>query len=666
MLYDPSLVAATTNLDINALPPRIVMAGVLLLAALLYLPTLGFGFVYDDHWTLLANGFLRCPEDLGKLLGRDAHAAHVPDAFRPTAVVFDMLTYQLLGAHAHWHHLLSIVLHVAVCAGLWRWLAARGLAPAMVATTVAVFATMAIHAETVSVVSYREDLLAAGLGLEALIWADRAATTSTRGWPWLVVVALQALACGAKSNALVLPLLWAVSWICGPWSRGSRPNAKSRVLGFAALGLGSALALAHQIHIVGALGPYDAQVGIHAAAWPRSAVLAQSVQIHVGYVQQMIAPVGLSPEYVDRPGTWTDAAPLLGAGGLALALVHALGTLSRRSTWTFVVLATLILWLPTANLVPMPNMRADRFAYLPSIAACIGIGAVLVSAGTWLAQRSGRAALAIAPAVAFVVFQGALAQATATAYKSDGRLWEVALRRAPDSARAHALLGEIVVANLRGEEGQFDPVLYARASAHCLRALALAPTDALPHLCAARLALLGKHWSRAHRHFETALGFARAREDRIITALASVTLDVPEIPYPERIQRVDDLLSRAVRDFPYASEVAATAGRLEHRLGRADRAFHLYRRARKLRPERWDVVFWGLELALDLGDSSAAWIIWRGARDLLPDADPKWVDATRRRVYDGLRSFPHGSYPRVRGRDLPLTDLAPESSADDP
>ncbi len=635
---------------------RVVMAGVLVVTALLYLPTLGFGFVYDDHWTLLANGFLRCPEDVLTLLGPAAHRAHVPDAFRPVAVVFDMLSYQLFGAHAHWHHALNVALHVAVCASLWRWLTQRGLALQPTATIVAVFASMAIHAEVVAVVSYREDLLAAVLGLEAMVLAERLGPEHAgRAWRWPAAALLVAAACAAKLSAATIPVVWCLARWCGPWPT---PRGAPWLLPTLALASGVALALAHQWVVLGALSPYAEQTGIHAAVWSRSAVLASSVQIHLGYVQQMLAPWGLSPEYVDRPGRWSDLATILGAAGLGLALVHAVATGPRRRTWTFVAVATVVLWLPTANLVAMPNMRADRFAYLPSVAVSIGIGVALGAVGRALHGRTG--APALAPAIVFVVIQGALAQATATTYKSDGRLWEVALRRAPDSARAHALLGEIVVTNLRGEDGGGDPLMRARAGAHCKRALALAPDDALPHLCAARLAVLGKQWSVAHSHFEAALQRARAREDRILTALASVTLDVPEIGYPERLSRVAALLSRAEREFPYASEVAAAGGRLEHRLGHAERAFTLYRRARKLRPERWDVVFWGLELALDLGDSSAAWTIWRGARDLLPDADPKWVDATRRRVYDGIRRFPN------RPHSLPLTDLAPESSFHDP
>ncbi|MBC8067460.1 MAG: hypothetical protein IAG13_03925, partial [Deltaproteobacteria bacterium] len=439
--------AASGAFDIARLPPRVVLAGVLVLAALVYLPTLGFGFVYDDHWTILANGFLRSPEDLGLLLSPEATQRHVPDAFRPTAVLFDMLSYQLFGAHAHWHHLLSVLLHVGVCAALWRWLAGRGTPLPVTVASVAMFAVLGIHAEAVAVVSYREDLLAAGLGLWAMHAADRASDTDVARVRHLVVCALlQALACGAKTSAVPLPLVWLLSRLVWPHPLGAQ-RWRAPML---ALVLGTAAALAQQLHVLGALSPYEAQAGIHAAQWERAGVLAYSVQIHLGYLQQLVLPIGLSPEYVDRIASWRDPATVLGTAGLTLALAHASWSARRARVWSFVAIATLLLWAPTANLVPIPNMRADRFAYLPSVVVCFGFAHALLAIGARAAARWG-SSLLVTPLLVAVVVQGALAQAASTAYKSDGRLWEIALRRSPDSARAHALGGELLVASLRAE-----------------------------------------------------------------------------------------------------------------------------------------------------------------------------------------------------------------------
>src|SRR4051794_6990728 len=53
-----------------------------LVAALTFARTIGHGFVFDDHWTIVQNRFLSGP--LGPLLGAtlhgDAHAAGIPDA----------------------------------------------------------------------------------------------------------------------------------------------------------------------------------------------------------------------------------------------------------------------------------------------------------------------------------------------------------------------------------------------------------------------------------------------------------------------------------------------------------------------------------------------------------------------------------------------------------
>ena len=68
-------------------------------------------------------------------------------------------------------------------------------------------------------------------------------------------------------------------------------------------------------------------------------------------------------------------------------------------------------------------------------------------------------------------------------------------------------------------------------------------------------------------------------------------------------------------------ELHAAAGRVHHRLGEPERALELYRRARSLRPDRWETVAAGVELALDLGDAAAAHHTWWADANLLRHAD---------------------------------------------
>lgn len=631
--------AAFTDAAWSRLSPRALLLGVLVLTALVYLPTLTFDLVYDDHWTILANGFLRTPEDLALLLGPEAHAQHVPDAFRPTLVAFDMLTYQVLGVEPWRHHAVSVLLHVGTVAVLAAWLRGLGAPLALWGATATLFGVMAIHAEAVTVVSFHEDLLAAGLGLSALCLADRSGAQGSwrsAGLWALAAGVLMVLAAGAKLNAVALVGLWGLARGLAPWGRAwSRRDLP------AALALVSAAGstLAHRMWIYGGASPYDPDD-------PRIALLrdgmgptlARSVQIHLGYLQQQVLPFGLAPEYVEPPASWTSAATLLGAAallGLLLVGAHAAWR-RRRPVLALATLGAFGLALPTSNLWPMPNLRADRLMYLPSIAVALGLAALLLIIGhEWARRRGGGSARRLGPLVAMLIVQGALAQGAATTYRSDTRLWDTALRKAPGSARAHAIRGQLYVRRL--ERDPSDLRLLVRASAHCLAAQSLAPEQALPWLCGARLAVAQQDWARAFALFERARARHMEREDRVLAAMASVSLDRPDLPYDERVRTAVSFANRATSEYPYSALAHATSARIHHRLGRADSAREHYARASTLRPERWDVVLDGVELELDLGDASAARAAWSAHEDLLLAADPARRDHVRRRLRDATR-----------------------------
>lgn len=629
--------------------PRVLLLGVLLLSGLVYLPTLSFDFVYDDHWTILANGFLRVPGELPLLLTPRAHAAHVPDAFRPTLVAFDALSYRLLGVDPWPHHAASVLLHVGVVALLATWLRGLRAPPELWAGSAALFGVMAIHAEAVTVVSFHEDLLAAALGLAALVLADRSGLP--RAW-WhrvalaLACAALLLLAAGAKLNAIAIVGLWLLARAMTPWGRPLGPRDLPGALG---LLLGATLALVHRLAIYGSVSPYgDHDPRLALLEHGASAVLARSVQIHLGYVQQLVVPLGLSPEYVERPDAWSSPAALLAAAALLALLALGLGAAwrRRRPLLALAVLGAFGLALPTSNLWPMPNLRADRLMYLPSIPVAVGLAALLLVLGrAWSGTRPGRT---LVPLVAMLIVQGALAQGASTSYRSDTRLWDTALRHAPGSARAHAIRGELYVAQL-GDDATPDPRLLSRASAHCTIARRLGPDQALPLLCEARLAVAQRDWARAHDRFSRALAAGLPRGDRVLASLASVALDHPDRPYAERVAEARELADRATREYPYSALAHATAAGIHHRLGDAARARQLYARASALRPERWDVVLAGVELELDLGHASAARALWAEHRDLLEVADPSRRDHVRRRLADAEhlapRPFPLDSTP---------------------
>ncbi len=640
------------------LSERVVIGGLLVLVAVVLLPVLGFGFVYDDGWTFTANGFLRQPQDLPLLLTDEAARRHVPDAFRPTLVLFDVLSYQLFGLFAPALHAISLALHLLVCWLAARWLALLGAPLPLRAATVALFGLLAIHAEAIAVISFHEDLLAAALGLAGLLAASSALRSSSKSPRTglglsLTAMLLLALACGAKMSVATLPILFWLAETQSPWRRPSAVTTQRRriIIVTLLLAAGVALAVGHTLATHGSLSPYagEANLRLYASRVGIVPVLAKSLQIHLGYVQQIIAPWGLSPEYVDSGASWLDPATLLAAAGFAGLLLYGLWAAFRRHRplVALVILGTAALALPTANIAAMPNMRADRLMYLPSLPLSLGMAAAALALGhrlrEWrpLSQQFGPA-LVFAPVAALAILQGAVLQATTQVYRSSGALWSVASRRAPGSARAQAIFGELLLASrdpgerdTSAERGRFINV-----RSHCRRALELDPLDEISHLCAARLAIAEERWSQADRHLRRALELSVDRNHRILAALAEITLDIPNKTEDLRREESLRLLAQAIREYPYAVEVWLAAGHILHRIGEPARARLALERAFVLGPERPQTSLWAIEAALDRGDRELAKQLLTERALYLKNADPGHLAALERRLWDHAELFP--------------------------
>lgn len=630
--------AESPSLDV-ALRPNIVLAALLTLIGLVLTPQLGFGLVYDDGWTLVTNGFLRVPAELGALFSPEAVTRNIPDAFRPGLVLFDVLSYQLLGLDPRWHHAVSIALHLGVCAALAAWLRRLGAPLILWAATVTLFGLLAIHAEAIAVVSFREDLLAALLGLLACTVAS-AAVRSRRTWPLAPLAALLSLgACAMKQSAAALPLLWLLAEALAPWQT-RRPWP--RLLGLAGtLLLGAAALMAFTVWLYGDLSPYGAaNPRLFVTRTGLAPVLAMSTQIHLGYLQQIVLPFGLSPEYVDAGARWDEPATLLASAALLSLLLYGLTRAHARPLACLAIVGAFILALPTSNLAPMPNMRADRFMYLPSLPICLGLAALALAAGRHLATTLARPALLLAPLAALAILQGAVLAGTAFNYRSNGQLWAVARALAPGSARAQASTGELLIASqdTTTDKARRAAVL-ARAEAHCIHAERLDPHYELPQLCFARLAAARQDWREARRRFAAALTHSPDRNARILAGLAQTSLDLPDHSEDQRRQLALAALERGLHEYPYSPELHDVAGQIFHRLGDPSQALEHYRRALTLAPERGEPLLAQLALLLDLGLPVAAKHLLAAHPQTWLAADPIDRTALIARQRDALQLF---------------------------
>ena len=619
----------------------------MLLTALVYIPTLRYGFVYDDSWVLVTNGFLREPE-LHLLLSPEGVARHVPDVFRPTSVLFDLLSVRLVGMNSVGQHALGVGLHLACVALLFAWLRRMRASLALAGSSALLFGVLAIHAETVAVVSYREDSLALALALTAAWCAStalRRAPGSARRLATFSALAMAAAA-GAKLSVAPFPFVWWVVERASPFD-GRSALRSGRRIGFAFWMLvGVAAALAIRVHVLGGLDPYatahNPRVLANREGVEFGGIMAASLQIQLAYLVQMIWPRHLSPEYVDQVASWRDPATLvaivaaLGVTALTIATwwrARTDGHRSMRLVWAALA-ATLLLLLPTANFVGMPNMRADRFAYASSLPFSILLAAFMLRVGERWADAA-RPERVLIPLVAFALLQGSFAVAASAAYASNNTLWAAALRRAPASSRAHAMVGLTRLSRV-GARVADDPELAARIRRDCDRAEALDPLDEHAQICHARLDVAVGEYEAAKSRFARTLELGPDHHAAALSSLAELELTA-EILSEADWMASERWLDRAKAEYPFSPQVWVTAGRAARRRGEPERARIDYARARSLRPERWDTVAAALELELDLGHIPRAYAIWHRAAKYLGDADPIRRDYLRARLYDALR-----------------------------
>ncbi len=709
------------------------LAGILLVVALMCLPTLRFGFVYDDQWVLVANGYLRSPEDVWLLFTPLARERGVPDAFRPSSVLLDLVSYSLLGLRAWAHHLLSIALHLSCCSALYLLVRRLGAEAAHALGSCLLFGLLGIHAEAVAVVSFREDLLAASAGLFACVLAiaprdqsdeqrrdgqpadaerddvdaARAANTggprsrrsaAARRIALACAALLAAIACSAKESAWPLP--FALAWVLAldPF-RPTRAAARHRTLrsvlvSCAPLVIGLGLALIHRLYTIGGLAPWGTPAALHAATPQELAALVQTsspsfptsewgpidslsrgVTALVWSLGQALVPIGLSPEYPERGNALRLTMLILAAIVLIWSMLRRL--LGRQQATSasptshdvrdgvaVTIIATATMMVPLSGLIELPNAQADRQAYFWTVPLCVALAALLLHIGARLAsKRTADLVEQVAPKtllraaysdvssasttesarwlllLVFAGWQGASFVGATHSYASDAAIWARASKVAPDQPRVQAMLGlqDLAAARPRLRD---EPELGARVRLRCEAGRDRDPRHELPHICLAQLALALEDFDTAERESRLALALARARPDRLLGDWLEAKSRRPAaLEGADRSELLAEIAAGAAR-FPYSSDLAASSARVAHRLGEPQLALERVRSARSLRPERWQTVALGLEIALDTGDApNVAHTFWVD-RHFLDAADPATRSMLARRFQHLMRSHP--------------------------
>ncbi|HYN43957.1 MAG TPA: tetratricopeptide repeat protein [Thermoanaerobaculia bacterium] len=491
-----------------------------LLALLPFLNGLRAEFTFDDKTIVRDNPRISSPGRAGEIFTSHYFGGPLSTAknYRPVVLLTYALQRWTTGTDPLPFHVVNIALHVGTTLLFAAWTLALGMprGPSLVAA--ALFAVVPIHAEAVTGIVGRAELLVASLiFLSALLFRRATDGPRLRAWPYAGALVAFLLAVFTKENAVVLPGVVVLGELLRrDTEEPLGPRLRRKTLALSGLLVPVAALAAVRLFAMGGLvSKKEAFFDLDNPLAPLPHLLraANGLWLLLRYVANTFVPLGLVADHsahaLDLVASLSD--PRAGAGlAFVLALAAAgLAALRRQPIVSLGIAFFLGTILPTSNVFfPIGTIYADRLAYLPS--------AGLLAAAAGLAAAFPAFSAGFRTAVLWVVL-AAYAGATVArneVFRDDERLFDEMVEKVPRSARAW-----YNVASVAGGRGE---TVAARASLE--KAVALFPRyyDAWAFL--ARMARKEARWNDARALYRRALalkpdyeigwqGLARAEEE---------------------------------------------------------------------------------------------------------------------------------------------------------
>jgi tetratricopeptide (TPR) repeat protein len=343
-----------------------------------FAPSLGTrGFFYDDQPlieanTILHQGFKAFPKLLSTGYWEMVKGKNAPvEEYRPLLMATFLLETRLFGWSPFEMHALNLFLHFLASCLVFLLLRRRMNLSAAKAGAL-LFAVLAVHMESVSLLVGRSELLSAVFILGAWICLDFSRSARSRKRLLLGIFLYAAALLTKESSIMFLPMIFLDDWVL---SRKTS-DLKNRQSLYAALSLTSGTYLLLRLPIL--MHPFHGGV-----AYFNSSRLIQYLTMGRFFWEHYFFPsvsaLGICSDF-SRPlipdALTSSSVAWASLSTLALFLLSAFYFLvAKRSVWAFWVVFPFLFLLPTSHLIiPLDTIGAQRFLYLPSVALCAGFG----------------------------------------------------------------------------------------------------------------------------------------------------------------------------------------------------------------------------------------------------------------------------------------------------
>ena len=456
--------------------PGLALLIAIVIPTVFYLPTMGFGFLFDDRPLLIENPVVRSPRGVVEILTTDldplARTSEKPatNYLRPLFLGLASVLYALFGDAPRGWHATAILLHGLLAGLAYLILRREGANEATSLAAALLFAAHPSHVQSTAWVSGIQDLLLGVTALVAYLIYRKSLAEPASSPPLLLLLGLTfAVSLLAKEPAIAL-VLFVGAEAAGliPAATGS-PTARRPIAELMVLLATSGLYFIYRISVLGGMA--------HAfpTAPPLPAALASVPVALIAYAKDLFWPVDLFLLHPARPVSLVLEGKSVGSALAVLAVLALLAKgvrkrphLARPTAWFFAWLSpVLALWAVNPEWMVM-----DRYLLIPGLGVTWALARLLPIEASRMSARTALWG-------SLILGAAALSFDDMQSYESEEGFWAKAITADPASSTAWTEWGR-----KRAEAGD------AEAADDALRkAVALDPRAQLPRLRQALLAL---------------------------------------------------------------------------------------------------------------------------------------------------------------------------------
>ncbi|MDO8141760.1 MAG: tetratricopeptide repeat protein [Candidatus Brocadiales bacterium] len=349
---------------------------IIALPIIVFLNSLDNTFVYDDVFTITDNYFIRDWGNLPAFFTDDYFKYSGEVTYRPVVTFSYFIDYSLWRLNPTGFHLTNVLLHAVNAALVYLLVSNISRSHTAAFLTGLLFALHPILTEAVNGISYREDLLATTFFLGSALLFIQSAIPNPQSTIYCYLYPLSLLsylfALCSKEVAITLPLIiFLLDWLLGDKKR-IKQNTIKYYIGFIFVS-GFYLFL----RFIWFHNPVEKQL-----TYPDNSFLVNLLtmpKIFCSYIKLLFFPICFNAEYIISHTQTPFAATFI----LSIIFLSVSGIITYRfynqskrlfffMLWFFVTLA------PTMNIIPIANIMAERYLYLPSVGFCAILASILI------------------------------------------------------------------------------------------------------------------------------------------------------------------------------------------------------------------------------------------------------------------------------------------------